>query len=142
MNVVLGESPARRIQVAQKASRNLGLPHFKKRIKFTQGENIMAANMRVRVLHIVGGSCVAAILAGTVGVASAEAVPQTPNAAVSVVQGGDNDFNEQKNRIKGSGNDFNEQKNRIKGNGNDFNTQENSIEGNDNDGNTQSNSIG
>lgn len=43
-------------------------------------------NIRTRkcVRHLVGASCAAALLAGTVGVASAEAVPQTMKATAEV----------------------------------------------------------
>jgi hypothetical protein len=36
----------------------------------------MAISTRKRIRHLVGASCAAALLAGTVGMASAEAVPQ------------------------------------------------------------------
>ncbi|WP_409471417.1 hypothetical protein [Streptomyces sp. HC307] len=40
----------------------------------------MATSTRRRLRHLVGASFAAALLAGTVGAASAEAVPQTPKA--------------------------------------------------------------
>lgn len=42
----------------------------------------METSTRRRIRHLVGASCAAALLAGTVGVASAEAVPQTTKATV------------------------------------------------------------
>ncbi|MFC9915692.1 hypothetical protein [Streptomyces sp. NPDC127197] len=40
----------------------------------------MATSSRRRLRHLAGASCAAALLAGTVGVASAEAAPQTTKA--------------------------------------------------------------
>ncbi|MBA2946395.1 hypothetical protein [Streptomyces himalayensis] len=40
----------------------------------------MATSARRRIRHLVGASCAAALLAGTVGVASAEAAPRTTKA--------------------------------------------------------------
>ncbi|WP_351231668.1 hypothetical protein [Streptomyces sp. NPDC002133] len=40
----------------------------------------MAIGTRKRIRYLVGASCTAALLAGTVGVASAEAVPRTTKA--------------------------------------------------------------
>ncbi|MBG0857756.1 hypothetical protein I2W78_39425 [Streptomyces spinoverrucosus] len=40
----------------------------------------METNAWRRLRHLVGASCAAALLAGTVGVASAEAVPRTTKA--------------------------------------------------------------
>jgi hypothetical protein len=40
----------------------------------------MATSARKRIRHLVGAFCVAALLAATVGVTSAEAMPQTAKA--------------------------------------------------------------
>ena len=40
----------------------------------------MATDVRKRIRHLVRAFCVAALLAGTVGVTSAEAMPQTMKA--------------------------------------------------------------
>lgn len=42
----------------------------------------MAIRSQKRMRHLVGASCAAALIAGTVGVAGAEAVPQTAKATV------------------------------------------------------------
>ncbi|GGJ66197.1 hypothetical protein GCM10010121_091130 [Streptomyces brasiliensis] len=41
----------------------------------------MVPSARKRIRHLVGAFCVAALLAATVGVTSAEAMPQTTKAA-------------------------------------------------------------
>ncbi|MEV6653336.1 hypothetical protein, partial [Streptomyces sp. NPDC051219] len=46
----------------------------------------MAANIRTRIPHIVGVSCCAAILAGAMGVTSAQAAPLTPKAVAIVAE--------------------------------------------------------
>lgn len=40
----------------------------------------MRINTQKRIRHLIGASCAAALLAGTVGVASAQAAPQTTQA--------------------------------------------------------------
>ncbi len=48
----------------------------------------MVTSIRKRIQHLVGAFCVAALLAGAVGVTSAEATPQTTKATAESLSAG------------------------------------------------------
>jgi hypothetical protein len=51
----------------------------------------MATSARKRIRHLVGAFCLAALLAATVGVTSAEAMPQTTKATAESLSAASND---------------------------------------------------